>query len=87
MDKSFDAFMTEVRDSVENHAERKNYIQEKNCDGVNPLAAFLSAIGIFTGHNIGEIIYKCVEYVKAPRRVLLVKIAGWAWLEWKECRD
>lgn len=84
-DTSFDAFARAVRESIEKHAERKNY-HAGNFEE-NPLALFLSAIGIFSGHNIGEIIYKAVEYVKTPRRVLLEKIAGWAWLEWRNCKE
>lgn len=86
MQTSFEAFSKEVKDSIENHAHRKNYLPEgQSVNEANPLQAFMLALGINTGHNIGELIYKAVEYVKHPRRVLMVKAAGWAYLEWRNC--
>jgi hypothetical protein len=38
-------------------------------------------------HGIGEIVYKCAEYLKNPREVLLVKIAGWSYILWREMPD
>jgi len=44
-------------------------------------------LGIHDAHGIGEIIYKASEYLKAPtetRKLLLTKIAGWAFILWRE---
>lgn len=86
MHKTFDEFVAAIRDSVENHAKRKNYTTE-NVDGENQLLKVCTALGIHEHHAIGEIIYKCAEYLKAPKetkKVLLEKVAGWAFVLWRE---
>jgi len=45
----------------------------------------MTLLGIAAPHGIGEIIYKCAEFLKTPRKVLLVKIAGWAFILWRDC--
>lgn len=85
-DKTFDAFTAAVRDSVENHARRKNYTQG-GADDDNQLLKVCTILGIHEQHSIGEIIYKAVEYLKAPhatKKILLEKIAGWAFILWRE---
>jgi hypothetical protein len=86
MEKTFDAFTKAVRDSVEGHAKRKNYTNE-GADGANQLLKVCALLGIHEQHSIGEIIYKAAEYLKAPaptKRILLEKIAGWAFVLWRE---
>jgi len=39
------------------------------------------------GDCIAEIVTKAIEYLKTPRRVLLEKIAGWAFILWRETED
>ena len=80
---SFDAFAAAVRSSVDQHAKRKNYT-DGGADDKNKMIAVMVLMGIHAPHSIGEIIYKCTEYLKTPRRVLLEKVAGWAFVLWKE---
>ena len=85
-EKTFDAFSAAVRDSVENHARRKNYTTG-GADDKNQLLEVCTILGIHDQHSIGEIIYKAVEYLKAPpqtKKVLLEKIAGWAFVLWRQ---
>ena len=85
-EKTFDAFISAVRDSVEGHAKRKNYTTE-GADGDNQLLKVCVLLGIHDQHAIGEIIYKATEFLKAPqntRKILLEKIAGWAFVLWRE---
>jgi hypothetical protein len=86
MAKTFDQFVAAVRDSVDNHAKRKNYTT-KGVDGENQLLKVCTTLGIHEHHAIGEIIYKSAEFLKAPqatKKVLLEKIAGWAFVLWRE---
>lgn len=71
-----------VQESLEKHAERKGY-NLTGADGDNKLYEFTKHIGASGGHSMGEIIYKATEYMKDAREVLLIKIAAWAFLEWK----
>ena len=71
-----------VQESLEKHAERKGY-NDTGADGDNMLYQFTKHIGASNGHSMGEIIYKATEYMKEAREVLLIKIAAWAFLEWK----
>ena len=71
-----------VQESLEKHAERKGY-NDSGADGENLLYQFTKHIGASGGHSMGEIIYKATEYMKEAREVLLIKIAAWAFLEWK----
>jgi hypothetical protein len=84
--KSFQDFTNAVKESVEAHARRKNYTQG-GADDNNQLLQICTMLGIHEHHAIGEIIYKAVEYLKAPlstKRVLLEKVAGWAFVLWRE---
>jgi len=83
-ERAFDQFAAAVRDSCEAHAKRKNYNTSGDVDGDNQLLKVCTILGIHTHHGIGEIIYKCAEYLTNPREVLLVKIAGWAFVLWRE---
>ena len=80
--RNFDSFMSLVRDSVDGQAARKGYTAN-GADGDNALYRFTKEIGVSDGHSIGEMIYKLVEYVKEPREVILIKVAGWSFLMWK----
>jgi hypothetical protein len=44
-------------------------------------------LGVAEEHAIGEILTKLVEFRKTRRRVLAVKIAGWAWRLWLAVPD
>ena len=84
--RTFNAFVTAVQDSVEGHAKRKNYTAG-NADDDNQLLRVCVLLGIHDHHAIGEIIYKAVEFLKAPkatRKILLEKIAGWSFVLWRE---
>lgn len=83
MEKTFDAFMGQVRDSCEGQAKRKNYYREGDIESPNQLSDVSNLLGLEPQHGIGEIVYKCAEYLKNPREVLLVKIAGWAYILWR----
>ncbi len=86
MDKTFEAFTKAIRDSVENHAKRKNYTTE-GADGENQLLKVCHLLGIHEQHAIGEIIYKAAEYLKAPqptKKLLAEKMAGWCFMLWRE---
>jgi hypothetical protein len=83
---TLDDFFNAVRSSVNDHAKRKNYTDD-GADGDNKLLIVMSALGIHTPHAIGEIVYKCAEYLRCPRRVILEKIAGWAFVIWRENRE
>lgn len=80
--KSSAEFFRLVEESLGMHAARKGY-SENGADGENLLYQFTTSIGAGSGHAIGEIIYKATEYMKDPREVLLVKVCGWALLEWR----
>jgi hypothetical protein len=80
--RTFEEFSKQVKDSCESHAQRKGYTTS-DVDGENQLLRVAVALGIHDQHSIGEIVYKCAEYLKAPRDVLLIKIAGWAYIVWK----
>lgn len=86
MDNNLDTFFANIRSSVESHAQRKGYTDD-GPDGVNKLADAMKSLGVHEAHCIGEICYKCAEYRKAPRKVLMEKVAGWAWLLWKESQE
>jgi len=81
MAKRFEEFLEAVRDSVEAQAKRKNY-SDNGVSGVNKLMEVGRLLNYEPQHGIGEIIYKCSEYLTNPREVLLVKIAGWAGVLW-----
>ena len=80
--RTFEEFAKHVKESCEKHAQRKGYTTS-DVDGDNQLLDVAVALGIHDQHSIGEIIYKCAEYLKAPRDLLLIKIAGWAYIAWK----
>jgi hypothetical protein len=81
MVKRFEDFLEAVRDSVEAQAKRKNY-SENGVAGENKLSEVGRLLEFEPQHGIGEIVYKCAEYLRNPREVLLVKIAGWAGVLW-----
>jgi hypothetical protein len=81
MAKRFEEFLEAVRDSVEAQAKRKNY-SENGVAGENKLSEVGRLLEFEPQHGIGEIVYKCAEYLKNPREVLLIKIAGWAGILW-----
>ena len=81
--KTFEEFVANVKASCEQHAQRKNY-SKSDVNGDNQLLSVMTTLGIHFPHAVGEIIYKCAEFLKTPRPVLMEKIAGWAWTIWRE---
>ena len=75
---SLEQFFTEIRSSCGEHAQRKGYL--KNSTDV--LGNMMALAGIEGDHAIGEILAKALEYRQSRRRLLAVKIAGWAWRMW-----
>lgn len=83
MDNSFAAFSKAVEDSINGHAKRKNYT-DNGAEGENKMLTAMRAMGIHEPHCAGEICYKVAECLKSPRRVLMEKVAGWAYMWWRE---
>lgn len=81
-DFSLDTFLAEVKDSCTNHAFRKGYTDTQGSDSGDVFGSVLLLLGVAKDHAFGEIIAKLIEYKKAPRKVLAVKVAGWAWRLW-----
>jgi hypothetical protein len=82
LDDKFEEFTKAVRDSVEQHALRKNYTVN-DANGSNQLADICKRLEIHEEHGVGEIIYKAAEFLKAPKetkKLLCTKIAGWAFV-------
>lgn len=86
MDNSYEAYSKAVRNSVEEHAQRKGY-RTTAVNGSNEIADFMHSQGLGQVHGISEIIYKALEFKRAPRRVLLEKISGWAFILWQRCDE
>lgn len=84
--RSFDRFIELVRDSVEAQAAKKGY-SDGGADGPNQLLAITQIMGINRQHAIAEIVYKCVEFLKNPREVLLIKISGWSFILWRSFEE
>ncbi len=82
--RTFEQFAKEIKDSCESHAHRKNYTSN-DIDGQNRMRDVTKALGVSREHACAEMVYKIAEYLKTPRRLLLVKVAGWAFMEWKDC--
>ncbi len=89
MDKGIDKFFTAVKSSIEGHAKRKGYRRTANADEPNELADFMATIRMsdklsaMQVHAACECIYKCVEFLQAPRRVHMEKVSGWSSLAWE----
>jgi hypothetical protein len=87
--RTFEEFFKGVKDSCEGHAKRKNYTSG-GVDDDNQLATVVRILGVSEHHAIGEIVYKCAEFLKAPtatKKILLEKIAGWAWILYRDLPD
>lgn len=84
--RTFENFMQAVKDSCETHAQRKGYTTG-GVNDCNQLLVVTKTLGINNQHGVAEILYKCVEYLKEPREVLLIKVAGWAYILWKGFTD
>lgn len=86
MERTFAAFMEEVRGSLEEHAERKGY-NRTGADGPNELFEDGIESGDEPAHAVGEIRYKLREFLHDPRPVLAVKAAAWSFLLWRYCAE
>jgi len=78
--RTFDQFMSEVRDLMEAKARTKGY-HDSTADGPNQLFEFVEEH--CPGHAEGEIIYKVVRYLSKRDPTDLLKIAAWAFLKWR----
>jgi hypothetical protein len=83
---SLEDFFQGVRSSCTEHAKRKGYTNE-GADAGNVAGPFLDTLGVTQAHAIGEIGLKLLEFQRAPRRVVALKIAGWAWRLWCSCGE
>lgn len=83
---SLERFLAEVRSSCNEHAKRKGYTDD-GADKGDVLGPIMEQLGVAQDHAIGEIIAKLVEFRKAPRGVVAVKVAGWAWKLWTTRTD
>ena len=79
---SFDAFARAVRHKVDGAAAEKGY-NPSGPDGENLLYKLVLSAVPYSGHAIGEIIYKAVRYSAKKNPDELLKIAAWAFLAWK----
>lgn len=86
MTDSLDEFFAEVRSSCTEHARRKGYT-DVGPDASDRLGPILESFGVTAEHGVGEILTKLVEFRAAPRRLLLVKIAGWCWTIWRRTKS
>lgn len=86
MKDSLEDFFDRVRSSCTEHAARKGYTKSGPDDG-DVLGVILRKMGVSQAHGIGEIVTKLVEFNISPRRVLMEKVAGWAWCVWKDTKD
>ena len=76
--ESLEKFFEEIRSSCDGHATRKGYLQ----GDTNVLGEVMGLMRIEGDHALGEIVTKLLEYQQTRRRLLAVKIAGWAWRLW-----
>jgi hypothetical protein len=83
MERTFAAFCEQVRESLEPQAHRKGY-SDGGADGEQPLYDEGIELGDEPAHGWGEIRLKIREWFHEPRSVLLLKVAGWAFLTWRE---
>ena len=77
-------FLNEIRDTCTGFAARKGYTNG-GPEESNDLGPILKGMGVARDHGVGEIIAKCAEFRREPRRVVAMKIAGWAWRMWTNC--
>lgn len=84
---SLDTFLSEVRDSCTTHAARKGYTTAEATDSGDVFGLFLTQTGVAQHHALGEVMAKWLEYRATPRRLLAVKIAGWAWRLWLNAKE
>jgi len=81
---SFDEFARLSRELVDAQAQEKGY-NHTGAEGPNALFDFVRNMGL--SHLEGEIIYKVVRYHNKRDKRDLLKIAGWAFLEWLHGHD
>jgi hypothetical protein len=86
MPNSLDIFFEAIRDSLESHAKRKGY-HAGDANGENKMLEASRMLGFSPDHELGEILYKLAEFKAAPRRVLMEKIAAWAFLLWRNAGE
>lgn len=80
-DKTWDAFLIQVRALLEPTAASKGY-STTGIDGKNALYEFVQAM-TGPGHALGEIVYKARRYGAKKNPEDLLKIAAWAFLAWR----
>ena len=85
-EKTFDQFVTEVRNLLDGKASDKSY-NTTGVDGPNELFDFVEEIAKGPGHALGEIIYKVKRYAAKGNPEDIVKVAAWAFLVWRSHKD
>ncbi len=83
---SLQLFFDGIRDSCSSHAKRKGYTED-NADAGNVAGPMLDTLGVTQAHAIGEIALKLLEFQRTPRRVVALKVGGWAWRLWCSCKE
>lgn len=86
MPNSFEEFSKNVKESLEGHAKRKGY-HDGDANGANKMLDASRMLGFSPDHELGEILYKLAEFKQAPRRVIMEKIAAWAYLLWRQAGE
>lgn len=77
---TFDIFIRNVKDKLENTAKEKDY----NIGGVDsPNLLDLMTHKHFSGHSLGEVVYKCIRFRAKGDTTDLEKAAAWLFLEWR----
>lgn len=81
---SFDEFIGEVSCALGSAARSKGYYQGLHHDWAdkNPSFEFIRDY-VDEDHALGEMVYKVLRYKSQSNKEDLIKIAAWAFLEWK----
>jgi hypothetical protein len=83
-DRTWGVFVSGVHGLLEPTAEGKGY-NVTGVNGQNELFEFVQGIA-GSGHALGEIVYKVKRYAAKRQPEDLLKIAAWAFLEWRHQR-
>ncbi len=80
----FDEFVAEMSCVLGSEARSKGYYQGRDCDWAskNPSFDFIRDY-VDVDHALGEIVYKVLRYKSQASKEDLIKIAAWAFLEWR----
>lgn len=82
MNTDFDAFVSQLRSQLTDKAVSKGYASSLTPDPP-PSPTFTFIRDNFGHHALGEIVMKCLRYKSRGNLEDLIKIAAWAFLEWR----